>query len=78
MSADDFDQYPTAGTVLDPIVTALNQCGAVTEGTLGGVMRSLELEKDDVHYIACYCHEESEVMPMKDVAERLEQFAANT
>lgn len=70
MSAEELNSYPTAGTILQPVVNALNIHGVATDGTVGGVMRSLEFDPDDVHYVACWCHEENEVMTGIWAAER--------
>lgn len=49
----------TRGTVLAPVVEHLNRLGIPTEPTLAGVMRSLEIDRHELHQVACYCHTHS-------------------
>ncbi|HTR18767.1 MAG TPA: hypothetical protein VMH91_02185 [Candidatus Paceibacterota bacterium] len=58
----DLDTVPVARTIFEPIAKELNKHGIPTGPTLGAVMRSLELTRRQMHELACYCNEDSEVM----------------
>ena len=45
-----------SGTVFEPIDEHLRASGVPADGTVGGLMDTLGLSKDDVHNLACECH----------------------
>jgi hypothetical protein len=57
----DRDNASTMGTVLQPVVDALNTAGVVTSSTVGGVMKSLEVSFDDLHAETCNCVNDGEL-----------------
>ena len=57
----DRNNVPTTGTVLQPIVEALNAGGVPTQGTIGGVLKSLQISFDTLHAYTCNCVNEGDI-----------------
>ena len=66
-------ETPVSGTLLEPIVQKLNALGAPTESTVGGVMDTLNINRVNIHRLACYCH--GRQVRGSIVAERLRELA---
>lgn len=65
----DLRAMPTDGTVMQPIVEALNKAGVQTAATVGSVMDALQLSHDDIHALACSCH--GDRISSRDAAHRI-------
>ena len=66
----------TAGTIFAEAEKALNAADVPTDGTVGRIMDVLSLSQDDVHYIACFCHEHSATMDGETAAFRFRELQA--
>lgn len=45
----------TTGTILEPVVAALNAAGVITAPSVGAVMESLRLNKTQIDHGLCHC-----------------------
>ncbi|MBX9906308.1 hypothetical protein K2X96_00215 [Patescibacteria group bacterium] len=55
MTDDAIRAFSTAGTVLEPVVAALNAAGVATEPTIGAVMDNMGLDREQLHHGLCHC-----------------------
>lgn len=64
------------GTILEPVEEALKNAGATTiNGTVGGLMDTLALDRHQLHEAVCYCHEGMEMTGERAAVTLQAQFA---
>lgn len=56
MPSETLVQHPIpAGSVLSPLAEEMRSRGETVK-TVGDIMRIAELDQDDIHHLACFCH----------------------
>ena len=66
-----------AGNAFEPIAKHLTTHGHPTT-TVGGAMDVLDLDKNDVHMIACYCHESDDMISAASISQNLARVSFNS
>ena len=56
MKLNELRQTKVADTPFALADQVLSDEGVATDGTIGGMMDAIDISKDDVHALVCYCH----------------------